>query len=136
MLGLKKDNIDLINKKITGAGIKTEAGKDREIPIHSYLLPIFKKALLSNTIYLFAATEKSMLRPEHYRTRYFQPLMEHLGMNHSPHECRHTTASLLVRNQVPPELAKYILGHAQYSTTMDIYNHPQDNDLLKAVNKL
>jgi integrase len=37
------------------------------------------------------------------------------------HHLRHTTASLLKKLRVPPRDAQMILGHAQYSTTMQIY---------------
>ena len=135
MLGLTKFNIDLANRKITGAGLKTDAGKEREIPIHNYIYDILVNRMNTGKPYLFCATDK-MLDKDHYRNRYFTPTMERLEMDHLPHECRHTMATSLVRQGVEPQLAKYILGHTQYSTTMDIYNHPQDKDLLKAINQI
>lgn len=136
MLGLTGANIDLENKKIVGAGIKSDAGKEREIPIHNEILPIISNAIKGKDEYLFSVTPKIMVKDDNYRDRYFYPFLEKLGINHTPHECRHTTASLLVRSNVLPELAKYILGHEDYTTTMNIYNHPRDEELLSAINKI
>jgi len=136
MLGLTKFNINLKERRITGAGLKTKAGKERSIPIHNAIFDILMKRMDCEGEYLFSATPGVMMSARNYRVRVFDPLMERLGMHHTPHECRHTTASLLVRSGVNPELTKYILGHAQYSTTMDIYNHPKDEDLLAAINQI
>ncbi len=39
------------------------------------------------------------------------------------HDLRHTAASLMLNNGVPPIVVSRILGHAKPSTTMDIYGH-------------
>jgi integrase len=41
----------------------------------------------------------------------------------TPHIFRHTYASELVRNKVPPTTAMLLLGHRSLSTTMEIYTH-------------
>lgn len=44
--------------------------------------------------------------------------------NHTPHECRHTTATMTlgVSNQV---LRRYMLGHTQTNITDEVYTHPE-----------
>jgi integrase len=39
------------------------------------------------------------------------------------HHLRHTTASLLKKLHVAPRGAQMILGHAQFTTTMQVYTH-------------
>jgi integrase len=39
------------------------------------------------------------------------------------HHLRHTTASLLKKLRVPPRDTQMILGHAQFTTTMQVYTH-------------
>lgn len=39
------------------------------------------------------------------------------------HDLRHTAASLMLNNGVPPIVISRILGHAKPSITMDIYGH-------------
>lgn len=41
----------------------------------------------------------------------------------TPHIFRHTYASELVRNKVPPTTAMLLLGHKNIATTMDVYTH-------------
>ena len=42
---------------------------------------------------------------------------------HRLHDCRHTYASLLLRQNVHPSVVANQLGHASVKTTLDIYSH-------------
>ncbi len=46
----------------------------------------------------------------------------------SPHDMRHTYATLALRRKVPPEVVSKTLGHARVSITMDIYRHVLDSE--------
>ncbi|WP_424949674.1 tyrosine-type recombinase/integrase [Deinococcus sp.] len=46
----------------------------------------------------------------------------------SPHDLRHTYATLALRRKVPPEVVSKTLGHARVSITMDIYRHVLDSE--------
>lgn len=48
---------------------------------------------------------------------------ETTGITCTPHQIRHAYATMLFENSVAPKDAQRILGHAQLSTTMDIYTH-------------
>lgn len=39
------------------------------------------------------------------------------------HDLRHTAASLMLNNNIPPLVVSRMLGHSRPSTTMDIYAH-------------
>ena len=39
------------------------------------------------------------------------------------HDVRHTNATLMLMNGIPPKVAQARLGHSDYSTTMNIYGH-------------
>ena len=39
------------------------------------------------------------------------------------HHLRHGAASLMAAQGVPPRVAMEVLGHAQISTTMNVYSH-------------
>jgi integrase len=54
----------------------------------------------------------------------------------SVHAIRHTTASLLKDLKVPPRDAQIILGHANFSTTQQIYTHVDEAARLEAVTRL
>ncbi|MFQ7757482.1 MAG: tyrosine-type recombinase/integrase [Oscillospiraceae bacterium] len=46
---------------------------------------------------------------------------------------RHTYASRAVKEGLPPEMLQKILGHADYSTTANIYTHIAAQTLVDAV---
>ena len=52
------------------------------------------------------------------------------------HDLRHTAASLMIENGVPPKVVQAILGHSSYTTTMDIYVHTNPEMLRSATDIL
>jgi integrase len=49
--------------------------------------------------------------------------MEELGMDHHPHDARHTCATLMERAEIPLLHRKLILGHAVDDITEGRYTH-------------
>ncbi len=49
--------------------------------------------------------------------------VEASGVTCTPHQLRHAYATMLYENKVDPKDMQQLLGHAQLSTTMDIYTH-------------
>lgn len=58
------------------------------------------------------------------------------GIKATPHQFRHLYATLLYDAEIGAKDAQRLLGHAQFSTTMDIYTHVRDQRLEKSRNKL
>jgi integrase len=52
------------------------------------------------------------------------------------HDARHTSASLLVDLGVHPRIAMAILRHSKIDMTMEIYSHPTDEQVRKALENL
>ncbi len=46
----------------------------------------------------------------------------------TPHDLRHTAATLMLRRKVPVEVVSRILGHARVSITLDIYRHVLESE--------
>lgn len=152
MTALTRDRVFLDKGYIVG-GIKTEAGTDRIIPFPSGIPEIagfFRQWLNADSSErLFPMDEKQ------FRHAYFyQPLSE-LGMidghlrpgtgnswifsekHHlTPHSTRHTFASLSAAAGMRPENLQKIIGHADYSTTADIYIHKNADELIAEMSKL
>lgn len=101
-------------------GVKTSAGH-RKVPIHHAI-----KGMLDFTRIHSYAT---------YR-RKFDRLMEELGMNHTPHDTRHTTASMLKKADADLLCVKIILGHTVRDMTERVYTHISDEDLIKTIELL
>ena len=50
------------------------------------------------------------------------------------HDLRHSSASLLIAEGERPDVVQKRLGHANYETTMNTYNHTSTGDQDKAAN--
>ena len=54
----------------------------------------------------------------------------------TPHICRHTFATDMVRSGMEPAILKQILGHDDISTTFSIYTHIKEEDSVEEFKKL
>jgi len=52
-----------------------------------------------------------------------------------PHALRHTFASLCYRAKIDPKVTQALMGHANYSTTINIYTHLSEQDMQYDLNK-
>lgn len=106
-------------------GVKTEAGKNRRIPIHPRIRPLVDKFIeRDGTLYPHTT---SRLREE------FRRIMERMGMDHIPHECRHTMRTRLDNAGANKVCIDRIMGHKSGDTGKDIYTHKTDEQLMDAV---
>ena len=71
-------------------------------------------------------------------TRHLRKLYKKCGLpeEYHVHSLRHTNASLLIAQGVDVRTVASLLGHAQASTTLDIYAHAFDKNKRKAQEKL
>ena len=133
MLGIKTENIHLSEKYIIG-GLKTDAGKDRIIPINNKVLPFIRKRYNPDFEYLITEKNKNITL-RNYAKR-FKELMNRLNMEHLPHDGRHTFASLADTAGMNKVAVKKIMGHASTDITEKIYTHKALDELLKNVNMI
>lgn len=130
MLQLPKDDIDLENDIIIG-GLKTDAGKNRIIPIHPKIKKYIVARYNSAEKYLFANDKGYPITYTYYRKNIYIPLLEQLKIPlKTIHSTRHTTATLLAKSGADTNAIKQILGHTSYAFTADTYTHV-DIDFLK-----
>ena len=115
-------------------GSKTEAGRNRVIPIRPEGRAHFKYFAELATGPLFLSGYVGQKTYANYRNRDYYPLLNKLGIaKKTPHATRHTYASRAVKEGMPPELLQKILGHADFSTTANVYTHIDIDTLVKAV---
>jgi integrase len=68
-------------------------------------------------------TVGTILEPRNL-SRTFEHLVQKSGVRRIRfHDLRHTCASLLLAQGVPPRVVMHVLGHSQVSITMDLYSH-------------
>ena len=109
-----------IEEDLMRGGSKTEAGRDRIVPIH----PKIKDFVQEYRITYFT-----------YR-KHFNKLMEELGMDHTPHECRHTFVTMAKEKEINDNIIKLLVGHQSGDVTEGIYTHRTIDSLRKAIAKI
>ena len=138
LLEIKKENVDLEARIMIG-GKKTEAGKDRRIPLHSCILPFVERLMQTDGEYLIMRNVKNELKSVPYGwflDKNWDPMMKRLGLKeYTPHYCRHTCATMMREAHVEEDIRKLILGHKNEDIT-DRYTHHPDEMLLAAIDSL
>lgn len=132
LLDIKSIDVHL-DKRYMRGGIKTEAGKNRIIPINKKIEPLIKKRLERKSEYLICKDDLTKVNYYTYRDTYFNPLMEQLQMKHKTHDCRHTFATLMDNAGANKLSIKRIMGHASRDITDKVYTHKDIEELLKAI---
>ena len=136
MLNLTKFNINLENNTITG-GLKTDAGKNRIIPIHPKIRKYIESRYNKASDKLFYKKDNERLTDNYYRKNIYYPILEQLNIPKKTIHCtRHTTATLLAEHGADTNAIKQILGHSNYAFTADTYTHVDINFLYNAIKKI
>jgi integrase len=136
MLGLTKFDVDLENKMIIG-GIKSEAGKNRIIPIHDKIYNIIVDKYNSPGEYLITYEDGSNVSVDHYRRKKYYPALKAIGVRQlTPHACRHTFATRMDKAGADKVAIQKIIGHSDYAFTANTYTHTDAEELRKELNKI
>lgn len=104
------------------SGIKTVSGIDRQIPLHERIKPLM-------------ASYPPKIAYSTYK-RHFKEEMDRLGMEHTPHDCRHTFATRCDLYGVNDLVVKLVLGHKVDDITKGIYTHKDLQEMVKEINKI
>ena len=125
---LKADDVDITSGIMRG-GLKTDAGKNRIVPIHPLIKPLIEKrmseAATLQSEYLFNDTngqQGTYMTYDKYRSR-FDKVMKRLNLKHHPHETRHTFITKAKACGVDEYILKLIVGHAIDDITEKVYTH-------------
>jgi integrase len=122
------------HKTYVVGGEKTKAGRDRVIPIRPEGKPYFAYFAAKATGKLLLSGYEGQKIPANFRRRDYYPMLDRLGIKRkTPHATRHTYATRAVKEGLPPEFLQKIIGHADYSTTANIYTHLDPDTLVAAV---
>lgn len=108
-------------------GVKSEAGKNRIVPIHPLIFDLLKKRMDSEEEYIYKKTLFCF-------RDIFKKAMAKLGMDHIVHETRHTFRSLLDSAGGNKICIDLIMGHSiQGGTGEKVYTHKTVEDLKNTV---
>jgi len=127
---LKTEDVNLADMTFRG-GIKTAAGKNRIVPIHSAIRPIVENRLNTNFEYFINVNCKRVTITS-YRAKW-AALMAYLNIDKTPHECRHTFESVLDSNGANRKCIDLMTGHASRDVGNRVYNHKTIEELREAI---
>lgn len=139
-------NVDLENGTFRG-GIKTDAGTDRIIPIHSKIYKLvernYKKAQELGSLYLFNYVESLSRNKDTFLTydRYkncFYAIRDELKLNpaHRPHDGRKQFVTMAKKYGVDDYAIKYIVGHKISDITERVYTQREFEWLKQEMEKI
>lgn len=131
-LDLKTEWIDIDNGLLIG-GSKTDAGKNRIVPIHKRIMPLILKRYDKKEKYLLRRDDGKKIVYDYYRKKIFDPMMKELGMQHLPHDTRHTFATMLDNADAKETSIARLIGHTSFETTDRHYIHKDIQELKKAI---
>lgn len=130
MRKLTTDMIDIENRQIVGAGIKTKIRKEATIYLASDIIPIIEDIIIGKNGLIWD------YRKDEFYKRYYNVLQQAGCRKLTPYSCRHTTATALAINKnIAPQTVQRIM---RWSSTqmLDRYAHPDDNNVRQAVEEM
>lgn len=144
---IRLENVDFENWTFEG-GMKTDAGKDRIVPIHTKIRPLvelkYKEAQELGSDFLFNSVEKHSKYKDDIRltyTRYFKGftvLVEMLKLNpdHRPHDGRKHFVTMAKKYNMDEYAIKYIVGHNIQDLTERVYTDRELSWLSEEIEKI
>lgn len=109
----------------------------REIPVSKELMKLIRPLKkLMNDDYFVITNEAKPTEPRTYRN-YYKQLLKQLGIPDLKfHGLRHSFATRCIESQCDYKTVSVILGHANISTTLNLYVHPNMDQKKKCINKM
>lgn len=112
-------------------GAKTEAGKNRIVPVHESIKPYIEKYI--------AGGETGKLIPGMTYSKFsgiFKDICARCGMSHTIHDTRHTFATRADNFGMNKVCIQRLMGHASKDVTDKVYTHKDLEQLRKAIDLL
>lgn len=118
---IKRENID-VNQRIMIGGSKTDAGRNRHVPIHEKIIS-------------FVGSMENMTY-DRYSYRFHKTLAEIGISDHTPHDTRKTFVTRAKKYKLDEYAIKRIVGHAITDITEKIYTERSDEWLISEIEKM
>ena len=136
LAGMPLESIDLEARTFTG-GLKNRYSRRRTVPIHSKVYEMVKARYDPRFHSLIYHDGTQDISQEKYR-EYFAQALTACGITgkRTPHDCRHTCNSLLLKAKVD-RVARYkIMGHAGKDINERVYSHMTTEQLREELEKI
>jgi integrase len=150
MVGLKVARVDLLRRRLHVAEAVTQVNsrlhtgspkthQERELVIPRHLVEMLAHRCegKGREDYVFTGPQGGPIRLDNWRRRVFDPATRVAGLNGvSPHDLRHTAASLAVATGATVKDVSNMLGHASAAMTLDVYSHLFQEDAERLADRL
>ncbi len=109
----------------------------REIPLSKELMRVLKPLLkMVNTDYYILTNDVKPTEPRTYRN-YFNKLLRQLDIPRLKfHGLRHSFATRCIESHCDYKTVSVLLGHADISTTLNLYVHPNEEQKRNCIDKM
>ena len=125
-LELRHDAYDPVRNTLRG-GAKTDAGKNRIVPVHPLIKPFVAERYLSGSAYLFPDPQGAQFKLNVFRSKFFYRVLSLANIQPEPEEgdkprltpysCRHTFATLMKNAKGSPrDKSKFALTSSHISS--------------------
>jgi len=150
LAALRVSRVDMTRRRITVAESVTEVagkavfGTPKTHATRSVSLPQFLLDRLADQVadkpddaFVFPAPQGGVLRLRNWRRHVFDPAVTAAGLNDlSPHDLRHTAASLAIAAGANVKAVQRMLGHASAAMTLDVYSGLFEDDIDQVAERL
>lgn len=135
---MPKEKVDIVNMLMKG-GSKTDAGKERIVPIHSKIQPFVKELYDAPGIYMIPSVKKKdyFLSYAKLRSLFLETLSD-IGITteYTLHDCRHTFDSMLDDAGINPVIRNLLMGHSSKDLDERVYIHKTIDQLREAIERI
>lgn len=138
LFNITKFNVDFEKNMLTGIGIKTDAGRNKRVPISHVLIPYFKKRCAEAEEYLFINPKKNKKMDYNYfYENIYKPTIAKLGIEYKPPKSgRHGLSTLANQEGLNDKAITTMIGHTNIEFTKKTYMHTKDEFLSKEYEKI
>lgn len=137
LLSIYTDNVFLDDNYFIG-GLKTQAGINREIPIHSDIKPLFEKYYNPENEFLFMQPNGNKVDYDYYLWHFqhnFKDLHPEVS-EHTAHDARHTLRTELKKLNIKDIIINSIIGHSNDDVGDDVYTHISIEEKQEAIKQV
>lgn len=135
VLEMKKEKVFLEEGYLQG-GVKNNASKNRIVPIHKKIRPIIERRMGNPSEYLFIGNQNHHIPRSSLYSLHWDKEIRGAGIDHAPHEARHTFRSELDRRDIKNTTINLLMGHSSGSIGERIYTHKTLDELRDAIDKI
>ena len=132
LVTIRTENIDMAQRIIVG-GIKTDAGKNRIIPIHKDIVGLVQRYMDNGYDLLFTSL-KIKGRKFPYST--YRDMLTRTYTGHTCYDTRHTFTTAWKKQELNQFILKRIMGHKETDVTERFYTHRDIENIRAEMDKL